>query len=131
MIVFLIRIVDRESSCIRLPAFKLFITDIVPFQSNEKTIYFHSNAANTRRGFSVRGRQIKCDLGTGVQSHPSVPKDQGHDVNQLSTSAATTTNVPFTTRKSCDLYMDKVSRIVVATAVTESTKVRSLFLSCL
>ncbi|XP_064459056.1 cubilin-like [Ornithodoros turicata] len=89
-----------------------------PFPSNEKVIHFHSNGANTRRGFSIRARQLPCDLRGSSTRHPPQPgppqhgdpKDQLHvtALSHLPTSPFVTTPEPHSTPRYCDLYMDKV-----------------------
>ncbi|XP_049269090.1 cubilin [Rhipicephalus sanguineus] len=121
-----------QRHCGSLPADHSYV---IPFLGSDMVLHFHSNVATTRRGFSVRARQIKCALGTSPAPPPpsQLPgppgsshldygaedgKSQGVTVTtstpvRISTpyghgSVTSTTGQPYITRRSCDVYMDKM-----------------------
>ncbi|KAL1415165.1 hypothetical protein MTO96_029682 [Rhipicephalus appendiculatus] len=121
-----------QRHCGSLPADHSYV---IPFLGSDMVLHFHSNVATTRRGFSVRARQIKCALGTSPAPPPpsQLPgppssshldygaqdgKSQGVIVTtstpvRISTpygpgSVSSTTGQPYITRRSCDVYMDKM-----------------------
>ncbi|XP_065303751.1 cubilin-like [Dermacentor albipictus] len=121
-----------QRHCGSLPADHSYV---IPFLGSDMVLHFHSNVATTRRGFSVRARQIKCALGTSPappppsqlqgppgSSHPDYgagdSKSQGVVVTttmpvRITTPygpvpVSSTTGEPYITRRSCDIYMDKM-----------------------
>ncbi|KAH7979388.1 hypothetical protein HPB49_009291 [Dermacentor silvarum] len=107
---------------------------MIPFLGSDMVLHFHSNVATTRRGFSVRARQIKCALGTSPappppsqlpgppgSSHPDYGaldgKSQGVVVTTTTPvgirtpygpgSVSSATGEPYITRRSCVVCMDK------------------------
>ncbi|KAH7977262.1 hypothetical protein HPB49_000227 [Dermacentor silvarum] len=122
-----------QRHCGSLPADHSYV---IPFLGSDMVLHFHSNVATTRRGFSVRARQIKCALGTSPaapppsqlpgppgSSHPDYGAGDGKSQGVVVTtttpvrittpygpgSVSSTTGEPYITRRSCDVYMNKAT----------------------
>ncbi|XP_077557928.1 bone morphogenetic protein 1-like [Haemaphysalis longicornis] len=113
-----------QRHCGSLPADHAYV---IPFPGREMSLHFRSNMVGTRRGFSARARQIKCALGTSLPPSPSPlesdAKSQGVVGSTTTTtpsrtttpygfesggSSSSTTGEPYITRRSCDVYMEKM-----------------------